>query len=280
MLKIKYIEKISRNTNQVLAIAEKNLTLNFRFKAYMIRFYITPFLQVLINFLLFGTFFAINPKFDIGYWNVSNFILFSIIGITIQYNNLIINGFEMHFRNEKYWNTLQGILVAPVNRFTLLIGNLFSMLIIMSVPVIFFDILAIIFFPISPIYLLLYLLIFLSIVLIYGSLGLIIGVFFISNENFAIILSPIINVILWFSCISYPIEIFPEFIQFIIKLNPFYYIFDLFRLVWFLGIDFNKAFGLITPLHIIFTLLFVLITPVIAVYLFNKVYNKYGITGY
>ena len=84
----------------------------------------------------------------------------------------------------------------------------------------------------------------------------------------------------WLSCFSYPLQIFPGFLQNFILLNPLYYIIDIIRLTWLMGIEANLALTFITPAHIIIFAAFTIFLPIISVYLFNKFYDRFGISGY
>lgn len=279
MILQKYNEKIRRNLKQILTLVEKNFFLEIRFKGSLFKNYITPFVQIFINLLIFGTFFTFNSSAGLGYWNSNNFTLFMLIAINIQYTRLILDYFQVYFRNEKFWKTLQSLLVSPINRFTMLLGVLFSKLFLISLPLVIFTVISFILYPIPLIFFLLYIIIFFIITLIFACVGLIIGVFVISNENISTFIIPALSTILYFSCISYPLEIFGDF-QFIILLNPFYYLFDFLRLTWMLGLNFDQAISLITPMHIIILILVTILMPIISIKLFNRVYNKFGITGY
>jgi hypothetical protein len=63
-------------------------------------------------------------------------------------------------------------------------------------------------------------------------------------------------------------------------INPLYYLFDLARLVWLFGLDPALAYNFLTPTHIIIVIIGLICLPIIAVYLFKKLYKKYGISGY
>ena len=124
------------------------------------------------------------------------------------------------------------------------------------------------------------LLVFFSILLVFGAIGLLIGAFQISQEGSVSYLQIALRILFLFSCIKYPKELFPKVFQNLILLNPLYYLFDLLRLVWYLGIDYEQAVSIITPIHIVSTILLVILAPLISLYIFEKVYERYGITGY
>ena len=273
-------KSIKKGLRQVSALVEKNLYLATRFKtAFLLRF-LNPIIQVLMPLIIFGTIFSISEDYNFGYWRSDNYILFMMLAFCIQFLRQIIDRFFQMLLQEKFWKTLQSFLVAPLNMFTYLVGLLVSELILISIPFIVFLLLAWILFPIPFMNFLLILLLFLAISLIFGSIGLLVSVFAITNESIGRISQLCLKFLFWLSCYSYPLQIFPVIIQYFIILNPLYYIFDLIRLSWYMAIDPEIALIYITPAHITIIILLTLMTPIIAIYLFNKLYKKYGISGY
>jgi len=171
-------------------------------------------------------------------------------------------------------------MVAPTNRFILLFGILIAEFLMDCVPLIILFCIAFILYPIHIFLIFLILLIYFSIYLILASIGLLISAFSLSHEEYIHYLLITVKILLLFSCTHYPKEIFPKLIQFFVSLNPFYYIFDLLRLIWYLGIDYGTAIEFISIIHIATFLSLVIITPIISIIIFNWVYKKFGITGY
>lgn len=169
-------------------------------------------------------------------------------------------------------------MIAPFNKVHLLFGVFFSHLIIIAIP---FAVLFIITYLLSPIGVItiLYIVgIYLLIDLIFSGIGLFLGVFAISKENYWRIFSIGIQIVFYASCVIYPFEIFPQEIQPIIQLNPFYHIFDLLRIAW---LEDNAIMTLTTyPFQLIVLIGTAIIVPLIGIYIFNRVYNKFGIVGY
>ena len=271
---------LKRNIKQIFAIIEKELYLNLRFKSAIITTILNPLIQYIIIFFLFGLIFSTQGNIELGYWNGSNYILFILISFAIQLSRPLTDRYRQLFITEKYWNTLSAIVIAPVNRFSLLIGVLLSQVILYSMGVIFVIVFTLILYPIAIGYFLLFLFVYLCTFLCFGSIGLIIGAFAISNENYVQYFNLILRFIFLFSCINYPRQIFPEIIQSIIVLNPLYYYFDTLRLVWYFGLEPSVAAIYITPLHIISFIGFTVLGPIISIFLFERIYKKYGITGY
>ena len=268
------------NIKQIRALVERNLYLEARFKTLIFTRYFTPFVQILMPLIIFNVIFTIREDYQFGYWTGLNFILFLFIAFCVQFLRKIVNNFSDLFNREKYWKTLQALMVAPVNRYVLLFGFLIAEIILLSIPFIFFFIIAYILFPINIFYLFLVILSFLSISIIFGCLGLILGILIITKEGIYSVINLGLTFLFWLSCMSYPLQIFPEIVQSIILLNPVYYFIDIIRIFWLMGLDYNLAITFLTPIHIIIVVGSTLILPIFSVYLFNTFYDKFGISGY
>lgn len=267
---------IKDNLSQIIALTEKNIKLELRYKFSLIMTYISYIISIFVPLIIMGNIFALRT--NIGPWSASNFLLYQFIAYEIMLLYGITNTFPNQFRLEKYWKTFPALIAGPINQFNLLFSIFLSQLILLSVPFITFFIIGCILYPISVLTMIFILLIFILVALIFSGIGLIFGIFAISNENIWHFLQFSLLFIFWFSCITYPFEIFPPFIQSFIILNPLYYIFDLLRLTWIQ----NSGFGIILsfPLHFTFLMLTSIILPIVGVFLYNLVYKKYGITGY
>lgn len=273
MIKFKTIK---HNLSQILALTEKNIKLNFRFKFNILFTYITPIITILMPLIVMSKLFLYNSQF--GPWTENNYFILQFIAYNIFLLRGVISEFPMQFRAEKFWKTLPALMVAPFNRFNFLFGIILTQLFLIFVPFIIFFIIGYIFNPISFFTIIFIIGIYFGVTLIFSGIGLILGIFAISNENIWKALVFLINLILWASCITYPFEIFPDFIQRVINLNPLYYIFDLLRWAW---IENNIIITIIShPLNSLILILCLITIPSIGVYLFNIIFKKFGITGY
>jgi len=273
-------KSLRTNIKQIKALVERNLYLEARFKLFIFTRYFAPFIQILMPLIIFNVIFAIREDYQFGYWTGLNFILFLFIAFCVQFLRRIVLNFSHLFNQEKYWKTLQALMVAPINRYVLLFGFLIAEMILVSIPFIVFFIIAYILFPINIFYLFLVIFSFLSISILFGCLGLILGILIITKEGLYSVINLGLTFLFWLSCMSYPLQIFPEIIQFIILLNPLYYFIDIIRILWLMGIDYNLAITFLTPTHIIVVVGGTIILPILSVYFFNTFYDKFGISGY
>ena len=273
-------KSLRRNLIQTTAIIERNIFFELRFKLALLTSFLNPFIQTLMPLIIFGAFFSINESYDFGYWSSENYLLFLLIAFCIQFLKGIMENFRQMFFREKFWKTLQALMVAPINRYVLLFGILISEMILLSIPFVIFFIVALVIFPISILNVFLVLVLFFCLAIFFGSLGLIVAVLIVTKEGVYRVIKIGLTYLIWASCISYPLQIFPELIQNIILLNPLYYFIDLVRIVWMMGIDYNVAISYLSPVHIVIVTTFTILLPILSVSLFNIFYNKFGITGY
>ncbi|MFX0156326.1 MAG: ABC transporter permease [Candidatus Hodarchaeota archaeon] len=270
------VKTVKDNISQILALTEKNIKLALRYKLGLILGYINQIIAIFMPLIIMQNIFDFRTT--LGFWSSSNFILYQFIAHNISHMSSITGRFPGQFRAEKFWKTLPALIVGPFNRFNLLFGIFFSHLVMILIPFSIFFIWGIIIEPISIATVLFILALYFLIALIFSGVGLIFGIFAISNENIWQVLSFLLMFVFWFSCISYPFELFPGFIQNIINLNPLYYIFDFLRITWIQNdvlITINSY-----SFHFLTLIATSIILPFIGVFLFNLVYKKYGITGY
>lgn len=268
--------KIYNIFSKIIAIAEKDTLMLFRFKYGVILSFITPLISILIPIIVFGKVFEYTSNF--GSWTPENYMLFIFTGYCILLLRRMMQTIPTNLRQEKFWKTLPALMIAPFNRYYLLFGAFLSEFIMFLIPFISFLVILLIFFPISIFTLITIILSFIAISIVFAGLGLILGVFVITNENIWGVLKVVISLVLWVSCITYPFELFPEVIQNIINLNPIYYVIDTIRLLW---LENNLILTLcLHPFHIFILIASTIIFPVLGVYIFNFTYKKLGITGY
>jgi len=267
---------IRRIFSKTFAIAEKNIRIQVRFKYFMFWKWVLPIITLLMPIIILDRFLDYSTNF--GPWTKENFMVFILIGYTIMIMQGMIDYIPKSLLREKYWKTLPALMVAPFNRFYLLFGYIISEFIGILLPFTAFFIAILIFFTLSLPTLIIVLLMLLGIGIVFSGLGLFLGVFAISNENFLYLFNIITRFIFWFSCVSYPFQLFPRAIQNIINANPIYYLIDLIRLTW---IENNIIFTILShPIHIFIFTISLVIFPLVCVYIFNIIYKKLGIKGY
>lgn len=267
---------IRRILSKTFSIAEKNLRTQIRFKYNVILRWLLPFVTLLMPIIILDKFFEFN--INIGPWTPQNYMIFVFIGYIIMIMQTMITYIPKSLLQEKYWKTLPALMTAPFNRFYLLFGYIFSEFLGILIPFAVFFVVILIFFPVSILTIVIVILMFLSIGIVFSGLGLFLGVFAISNENLLYIFEFITRFILWFSCISYPFQLFPGIVQNLININPIYYLIDTIRLTW---IENNIIITALShPTHIFIFGISLVIFPIVCVYVFNIIFKKLGISGY
>lgn len=274
--KNKTINFINYNASRILNIAEKNIKVKLRFKSVLIYSIINPFIGIIMTIIILIKF--ISSGVTLGGWNENNYYIFVFTALEIELLRRVVNDFPVEFRHEKFWKTLPALLIAPFNMIHLLLGIVLSHLIIISIPFLVFFLITYFIYPISIISIISILFIFLIIEVIFCGIGLFFGVFAISQENYWRILSIGLQILFYFSCITYPFDVFPQPIQILIILNPFYYIFNIVRIIW---IEDNIIFSILNhPWQFIILSMCGFIIPITSMYFFKFIYKKFGIVGY
>ncbi|KKL52490.1 hypothetical protein LCGC14_2284960, partial [marine sediment metagenome] len=132
-------QQIKDNLSQIMALTEKNIKLQLRYKLGLILSYLTHIISIFTPLIIMGNLFEFRA---VGEWTSDNFILYQFIAYNIMILSGITSIFPGQFRMEKYWKTLPALIIGPFNRFNLLFGIFVSHLILISIPFIFFFILA------------------------------------------------------------------------------------------------------------------------------------------
>ena len=141
-------KSVRRNITQTTALIERNIFFEMRFKLVLFTSFLNPFIRILMPLIIFGAIFSISEGFSFGYWTGENYVLFLLIAFCVQFLRRIVENFRQLFFREKFWKTLQALMVAPINRYVLLFGILISEMILISIHFIFFLIFELILFPI------------------------------------------------------------------------------------------------------------------------------------
>ncbi|MHA1378155.1 MAG: ABC transporter permease [Candidatus Helarchaeota archaeon] len=299
-------ERIKRIYNKTLAITEKELKLDLRYRfRFVYNIFFKPFLALIPFIILYSGIFSGNSSI---FSSILNIYLADKAGETVIYYYLLYqfiqqnffssfnqinyltwllignivhtftkNGFDAfvgRFQLEKYWNTIQGTLLAPLNRYLMLASYVIMILIQSFLFFVMMMTICFIIYPINLIHVIMVFLISFLMIIASGGIGLIKGAVSLSNESYRFIFEFSQFFIIFFSCYSVPFEYFPNFLQPLILINPFYHGIKLAR---------NVYYGILTPeltFSVMYIFFFSIVTAMIGVYLFNKILKKYGVHGY
>lgn len=260
-------------------MAQKDLSLNLRFKIpFFTSTIITP-ITIIIPFLLvyFGYFFSGGSA--IKNINNENFIPFLLLGTMTSI--VLHNGFHNFpnkFLTEKYWQTIEGIMLAPISKISLIIGGTIEGFVAVFPAIIIVFVTANFFLPTSSLQTMIVIIITLALLLIVSlSLGLIASLATLFNENYTPLFYYSLAGITFLSCFYYPIEFFDShpvlsLLKPLIQINPYYLGVTLMRESWF-----NSAFQWNSFLYI---LIMAIALPFISVYIFRKAWQTFTIQGY
>jgi len=270
------INKIQRIIKKTLALAEKQIYMQFRFKYRTLLNYFAPAITILMPTIILGRFFQNNVNF--GPWTSQNYIIFIFIGYNILLLRGMVNYIPAHLKQEQYWKTLPALIIAPFNRYYLLFGYFISEVSLLSLPFLAFLIILFVVYPISFVSLIMVILLFIGVAMVFAAIGLVLGVITVANENISSLLTFIIGFVFWASCITYPFQLFPDVIKDLILLNPIYYLINFIRLTW---LENNIYYTIINHSgHFLIVISSIVIAPILAVIMFNLIYKKLGTSGY
>lgn len=259
--------------NQSLAIAEKDLAQEFRFRYQ----YIANILTLsLINFGLFATVyhgFTASTSSSSPLLGANNYVSFVVLGaLASTIFTFGINAFSTRLLSEKYWETARGLLASPLKPVSLLLGvGLAELVRFIIISIVLFAV-AFAFNPVG-IYTLMgvigiLLLLFVSVL----GLGLVRGVFTLTNENIDPLFTYLMIGTAYLSAFYYPVSYIPAFLQPLATINPVNYAVLSIRDLW------NGQ--LPGPFLIAVVIITALASVSAATYLFNKIWRAMDIAGY
>jgi ABC-type polysaccharide/polyol phosphate export permease len=266
--------KLKKFLKDVLAITEKELKLDLRFKkSYFLTSVINPLLGLIPFILIYFGFLTYSGAVSFAGINKGNYLNFLILGmLAFLFFNTGLNVFKNKFTNEKYWKTMEAIFLTPVKHVSIVIGVGLSEFIRMIPALIIFLGIASIFIPPSFLAIFFVLIALILMFLVTLGIGLIHGSLVITNEDYAPFFGYFINGWSLISCFFYPIGIIPPEFRGIVLINPVYQGLNFIRKAWMENLFLWDA--------MFYVLIFAAITPIIGGFLFRYLWKSKGISGY
>ncbi len=256
---------------QIAGVVAKEWKLAIRFKSAIIPKIVRPFMWVITPFLIYSVSFKAGFG-DLGQLTEDNALAFLAIGI-VMYDVAwkMFEAFDM--REEKFWKTLEGTLMAPISRFTYFLGKsifIMSFFLVSDLPML------IVTFYVAGVSLDVVLLLILAIFstwLIWMGIGIFMaGVSLFSEGIFTLFLLYGLWVVQMVSGVFFPVEVLPDILIYLGKALPLYHAIYLARAP-IIGQSIQMT-------SVIYLGVFSIVTPILGVILFNEMYKRKGIVGY
>jgi ABC-2 type transport system permease protein len=220
-----------------------------------------------LNALIFG-FMAMNvqPNVANNVWGPSGYLGFLIMGtVTWSFVDLTFWQISFAFRREQWENTLEAIIVSPVKRIWVMVGNcLASIAETFVIAAIVFIVTYLVFgFVVKGSFVLLFAIIFLGMAAVLGF-GIMLAAMTLIWKSARVISEMFITVLMFVSGVYYPISVLPDFLQVVAKLSPLTYVLDGTRKVALFG----AGFDVVWP-HMLALLIFTAALPIIGILIYN-----------
>lgn len=191
----------------------------------------------------------------------TQFIFPGIIGMAILFSSIFSS---ISIIWDKEFGFMKEILVAPVSRFSIVVGKALSGTIVSTIQaVIILALFPVLGFKLSLLQIVEVIIICASLSFCISAFGIVLATFYESYESFSVIMNFIIMPMFFLSGAMYPVKLLPDVLRIVAKLNPLTYGIDLMKHAIFpnatghMGPDFSI---LTSTAVIIFTsILFVLI---------------------
>lgn len=261
----------------IWAIAKKDLKIAFRFpKNFLASQLIQPLKLFIIFGLVYQSFYVATGKSTIGQWRRMDYLPILLLG-SIFYTSATyaFYRFRWAFYNEKYWKTIQALLIAPVSKLDFLIGSSIALVLELSVPVSCYVLLFCKYHPVSfPMLLFVLGILYLMILGILG-ISLMQGAFAISNENYLFVFDYFYAGLVFISCFFYSISAIPTQFQWLIQLNPVYHAVEIARTIVFHHLSQAKI-----TFSMIYLSTFAVLMPVLGALFFRRMVRELGVRGF
>ncbi|MBI4395374.1 MAG: ABC transporter permease [Candidatus Omnitrophica bacterium] len=261
----------------IWAIAKKDLKIAFRFpKNFIASRLIEPIRLFIVFGLVYQSFFSLTASETFGSWSKENYIPTLLLG-GIFYSSFAYaySRFRLSFLSEKYWQTIQIFLTAPVSKADFLVGSALAVAIELSIPTSCYLALFQFIYPVSPVSL--FLILMTLYLMLLGTLGfsLMQGAFAISNQNYLFIFDYIYAGWSLFSCFYYTSAAIPEALRFLTTINPVYHAMEIARAMVFHHLSCVQI--LISMAYVLF---FAMVVPFLGAAFFRKVVRELGVRGF
>ena len=196
-----------------------------------------------------------------GEFNYFDFIAPGIMAMTVMMS--VMTGLPAAISHERELGTLDGMMVAPINRLSVILGKTFAQMargllqgiLILSLAIILFSV------TVQGSILLVFGLLLLGVFSFVG-LGVVLTSFAKDQETAVMIMTTIMFPMLFLSGVFFPIEQMPWFMQSISKILPLTYVVDALRKVMVLGASIPALTTELTVLLVFGTIMIAIAVPV------------------
>jgi ABC-2 type transport system permease protein len=161
----------------------------------------------------------------------TQFIFPGIIGMTILFSSIFSS---ISIIWDKEFGFMKEILVAPVSRFSIVIGKALSGTIVSTLQaMIILALFPVVGFKLGVVQILSVIVVCISISFCISAFGIVIATFYESYESFSVIMNFIIMPMFFLSGAMYPVRLLPNILQIAAKINPLTYGIDALKNVIF-----------------------------------------------
>ena len=180
----------------------------------------------------------------------TQFIFPGIIGMTILFSSIFSS---ISIIWDKEFGFMKEILVAPVSRFSIVVGKALSGTVVSTIQaVIILALFPVLGFQLSILQIISLIALCLIVSFCISSFGIVLATFYESYESFSVIMNFIVMPMFFLSGAMYPVKLLPEILRVIAKINPLTYGIDALKHVLFpnetgpMGPDFSLLVSVVS----------------------------------
>lgn len=200
----------------------------------------------------------------------TQFIFPGIIGMTILFSSIFSS---ISIIWDKEFGFMKEILVAPVSRFSIVIGKALSGTIVSTIQaLIILALFPVLGFKLGLLQILEIILICVSLSFCISAFGIVIATFYDSYESFSVIMNFIIMPMFFLSGAMYPVKLLPDILRILAKLNPLTYGIDIMKHVLFPDAPGNMG----PDISIMTSIAVIIFTSILFVVIAGKLFERKG----
>ncbi|MBM4146212.1 MAG: ABC transporter [Nitrospira sp.] len=200
----------------------------------------------------------------------TQFIFPGIIGMTILFSSIFSS---ISIIWDKEFGFMKEILVAPVSRFSIVIGKALSGTILSTIQaLIILALFPVLGFKLGLLQILEIILICVSLSFCISAFGIVIATFYDSYESFSVIMNFIIMPMFFLSGAMYPVKLLPDILRILAKLNPLTYGIDIMKHVLFPDAPGNMG----PDISVMTSIAVIIFTSILFVVIAGKLFERKG----
>lgn len=259
------------------AFVIKDLRNRFRFRVAVLSGFFHPVLTMISFLVVYASVFMASDTNSLGFVDRSNYVAYLLTGF-LAYSIFSLCWGRTSLGGDKVMLTLEGMLIAPVSRYFILMGKAVQAAMEIMVTIAIFIIMILMIHPVvnlGPLVVGGLALFLLFVILI--SFDFLVSALEVAHEGWAeIIRTYMPRALLILGAVYFPSTVIPNILKPLVYINPLFQATNLFRLAF--NVPAELPWGQVVPF--VYMLVLAIALPIVAVSILELIMKRWGIKGY